>query len=113
MHCTEVLQRTITEAFGSVAKKIEEAKQEQQSAVEKIKKRRFEGAGTYSAVASQAAAQTATAQTACPARVGTSQVQASQKPNEQDAKLQAAKEAFMAAARDEVAGKEAKQAQSS
>ena len=37
--CTEVLQRAITEAFGSVAQKVEEAKKEQQCAVERIKKR--------------------------------------------------------------------------
>ena len=111
-----------------MAKKIEEAKQEQQSAVEKIKKRRLEETGTYaassdqgnnktvssradnastsksySAVASQAAAHTAQAR-------DPNEKDRDQKQNEQDAKRQAAKEALLAAARDKAAGINARKA---
>ena len=110
--CTDVLQRAITGAFGSVAKKIEEAKQEQHCAVEKIKKRRF------------AEAQTAQANGASENR-GTSQTPASQRSNEAAARQKAAtsqaaaqtaqasdaKEAVLAAARKRVAAENTTPAQ--
>ena len=112
-----------------MAQKVEEAKKEQQCAVERIKKRRLEETNassapvaqgddtaanakaghvptskSYSAVASQAAAQTAAS-----GNGATSQAQASQKPKEEDAELQAIKEGCLATARAKMAKQLAKQ----